>query len=172
MGRASSSALVRMSENVWNPRVDFDKNSRAKIVFQESIRQGNIISKNLTPAISTETKYKIFYIDEDNFKKSLIEDSSSLSLPPESSVSDEDRDFYKSRLDLYNYLKKQDSKFNLTKWENKTVTCEDKKCTFYLNDLEEDKYRIIISTEMLLFIAAQAIIIPQLKVIPKNSWGQ
>ena len=32
-----------------------------------------------------------------------------------------------------------------------------------------DAYRIIISTEMLLFIAAQAIIIPQLKVMPKNN---
>ena len=73
-----------------------------------------------------------------------IDDSSNISLPPESSVSDEDRDFYKSRLDLYNYLKNQDSKFDLTKWKSKNISCNDKKCTVYLNDLDLDNYRIIV----------------------------
>tara|TARA_B100000676_G_scaffold111115_1_gene110969 strand:- start:75 stop:815 length:741 start_codon:yes stop_codon:yes gene_type:complete len=120
------------------------KKDRAKIVFRESIRQGATFNKYLTPTISPEHEYIIFYIDEDNYKKSLIKDIKKLKVPSKTSSSSKDVKFYKSRLELYNYLKKEDSKFDLTKWKSKTITCYDKECSVYLNDLDKDKYRIII----------------------------
>ena len=119
------------------------KGKRAKIVFQESTRQSGGAKKSMTPSISNEKKYKIFYIDEENYKKSMINNSSDISLPPSSS-SKNNKEYYESRLELYNYLKTQDSKFNLTKWKSKDISCSKNQCTVYLNDLDLDKYRIII----------------------------
>ena len=120
------------------------KGTRAKIVFQDSVRDAAIFDKYLAPSITPEHEYMIFYIDEDNYKKTILKDNTKLEVPKNTTSTNADKELYKSRLELYNYLKKQDSKFDLNKLKKKTIKCYDNKCTIYLSNLNLEKYRLVI----------------------------
>ena len=120
------------------------KGTRAKIVFQDSVRDAAIFDKYLGPSITPEHEYMIFYIDEDNYKKTILKDNTKLEVPKNITSTNADKELYKSRLELYNYLKKKDSKFDLNKWEKKTLKCYDNKCKIYLSNLNSEKYRLVI----------------------------
>jgi hypothetical protein len=120
------------------------KGTRAKIVFQDSVRNAAIFDKYLAPSITPEHEYMIFYIDEDNYKKTMLKDNTKLEVPSNTTSSETETYFYKSRLELYNYLKKQDSKFDLNKWQKNTMKCYKNKCKIYLNNLNSEKYRLIV----------------------------
>ena len=120
------------------------KGTRAKIVFQDSVRNAAIFDKYLAPSITPEHEYMIFYIDEDNYKKTMLKDNTKLEVPSNTTSTKADIELYKSRLELYNYLKKQDSKFDLNKWQKNTMKCYKNKCKIYLNNLNSEKYRLIV----------------------------